>query len=260
MKFLLPVFSFAATLLGIESVAIAQAPPPGPPPRLSAKEAAPEDITGYWVSLVTEDWRWRMLNPAKGDITSVPLNREGRKAAEAWDPARDEASGDQCKAYGAPGLMRLPTRLHITWQDDNTLKVETDEGTQSRLFRFGTRPSQIQAPSLQGYSAAEWDISRPTNMGFLPPPAAAGKLPGSLKVVTTSLKPGYLRKNGIPYGANTVLTEYFTRTGEPGGNTWLILTSIVEDPQYLVSEFLTSTHYKKEPDGSKWNPSPCRAR
>jgi len=89
MKFLLPVFSFAATLLGIESVAIAQAPPPGPPPRLSAKEAAPEDITGYWVSLVTEDWRWRMLNPAKGDITSVPLNREGRKAAEAWDPARD---------------------------------------------------------------------------------------------------------------------------------------------------------------------------
>ena len=101
----------AAVLLA--SFAMAQ-PPAGPPPRLSAKDAAPEDITGYWVSIVTEDWRWRMLTPAKGDITSVPLNPVGRKAAEAWDPAKDESAGEQCKAYGAPGLMRLPTRLHIT--------------------------------------------------------------------------------------------------------------------------------------------------
>jgi hypothetical protein len=176
-----------------------------------------------------------------------------------WDPAKDEAAGNQCKAYGAPGLMRLPTRLHITWQDDNTLKLETDEGTQTRLFRFGARPPQGPAPSLQGYSAAEWDISRPTMMGFMPPPAS-GKLPGSLKVVTTNLKPGYLRKNGVPYSGNAVLTEYFTRTNEPNGTSWLILTSVVEDPQYLMGDFLTSTHFKKEADGSKWDPSPCQAR
>jgi hypothetical protein len=256
--------------------------PPGPPPRMSAKDAAPEDITGNWVSVITEDWRWRMMTPAKGDFTSIPLNAEGRKVTEAWDPAKDEASGNQCKAYGAPGLMRRPTRLRISWQDDNTLKVETDEGTQTRLFHFiekapaGMAPSlQVttpgggssmpakaaagQAPSLQGYSVAEWDISRPSMMGFaLPPPA--GKLPGSLKVVTTNLRPGYLRKNGVPYGADTVLTEYFTRTYEPNGDSWLLLTSIVEDPQYLASDFLTSDHFKREADGSKWNPSPCTAR
>ena len=242
------------------SFAMAQ-PPAGPPPHLSAKEAAPEDITGYWVSVVTEDWRWRMLTPAKGDITSIPLNPVGRKTAEAWDPAKEEASGEQCKAYGAPGLMRLPTRLHITWQDDNTLKVETDEGTQTRLFHFTGKLPQGQAASWQGYSAADWDVSHPTFMGFAPPPPpAGGKLPGSLKVTTTNLRPGYLRKNGIPYGAGATLTEHFTRTNETNGDSWLLLTSIVEDPQFLASDFLTSDHFKREADGSKWNPTPCQAR
>jgi hypothetical protein len=259
MKSQIPVRLVAAAALAIPELLVAQTPQPGPLPRVAAKDAAPEDIAGYWVSVVTEDWRWRMLTPAKGDVTSIPLNPEGRKVAGNWDPAKDEAAGNQCKAYGAPGLMRLPTRLHITWQDDNTLKVETDEGTQTRLFRFGGRPPQGPAPSLQGYSAAEWDISRPTMMGFMPPPASA-KLPGSLKVVTTNLKPGYLRKNGVPYSGNAVLTEYFTRTNEPNGTSWLILTSVVEDPQYLMGDFLTSTHYKKEADGSKWDPSPCQAR
>jgi hypothetical protein len=254
----------AAILLA--SFAMAQ-PPAGPPPRLSAKDAAPEDITGYWVSIVTEDWRWRMQTPAKGDITSIPLNPVGRKTAEAWDPAKDEASGDQCKAYGAPGLMRLPTRLHITWQDDNTLKVETDEGTQTRLFHFSVAAVggviAVAGPmsSRQGLSSAEWDVSHPTFMGFAPPPPpAGGKLPGSLKVTTNRLLPGYLRKNGIPYGAGATLTEYLTRTNEANGDSWLLLTSIVEDPQYLASDFLTSDHFKREADGSKWNPTPCQAR
>jgi hypothetical protein len=276
------LLSSAALVLPAFLQGQAQAPP-APPPRMSAKSAAPEDITGNWVSVVTEDWRWRMLTPAKGDFTSIPLNPEGRRVTEAWDPAKDEAAGNQCKAYGAPGLMRLPTRLRISWQDDNTLKIETDEGTQTRLFHFADQAAPTMAPSLeittpgaktatapakgtagmapslQGYSVAEWDISRPSMMGFaLPPPS--GKLPGSLKVVTTNLRPGYLRKNGVPYGGDTVLTEYFTRTNEPNGDSWLLLTSIVEDPQYLASDFLTSDHFKREPDGSKWNPNACQAR
>jgi hypothetical protein len=211
--------------------------------------------------VITEDWRWRMLTPAKGDVTSLPLNAEGRKVAETWDPAKDEASGAQCKAYGAPGLMRLPTRLNITWQDAETLKIETDEGTQTRVLHFKAAAPREQAPSLQGYSAAEWDIRRPGGLfGFAPPPPGAPKPPGSVKVVTTHLTPGYLRKNGVPYSADTVLTEYFTRTDEPNGDTWLILTSIVEDPRYIAGELLTSSHFKKEPDGSKWDPSPCQAR
>jgi hypothetical protein len=252
MPFRIAMFLVAAWMLQAQQ-------PPGPPPPRSAKDAAPEDITGYWVSVVTEDWRWRMMTPAKGDFTSIPLNPEGRNVTATWDPSKDQADGKPCKAYGAPGLMRLPTRLHITWQDENTLKIETDEGTQTRLFHFAGKP-KAQTSSLQGYSAAEWDVSRPTNMGFLPPPPPNGKLPGSLKAVTTYLTPGYLRKNGVPYSEDTVLTEYFTRTNETNGDSWLLLTSIVEDPKYLAGDFLTSDHYKKEADGSKWNPSPCRVK
>ncbi|HTA44053.1 MAG TPA: hypothetical protein VK789_16485 [Bryobacteraceae bacterium] len=269
------LLAFAAVLV-VAAPVFAQAPPAAPGPARSGRQGALEDITGYWVSLVTEDWRYRMVTPTKGDVGSIPVTPEGRKAAEAWDPAKDEAAGEQCKAYGAPGLMRRPTRLHITWQDDNTLKVETDEGTQTRLFHFGAEAPAKQASSLQGYSVATWDVSAPAGGGgggrggLAPgaPPAGRGGRgggpppgPGSMKVVTTDLKPGYLHKNGVPYGAKTVLTEYFTRTNDSDGTSWLILTADVEDGgQYIRGDFLTSTHYLKEPDGSKWDPSPCSAR
>ena len=241
-------------------------------PALTGKAGAPEDLTGYWVSIVTEDWRYRMVTPKKGDYASVPMTPEARKIADAWDPAKDEAAGEQCKSYGAAGLMRVPGRLHIDWQDDNTLKVETDAGTQTRLFHFGVNQAAQAAASYQGYSIATWEAPpRPQGPGAPAGGAAAqGSGPGatvqtpstggSLKVVTTHMKPGYLRKNGVPYGENAVLTEYFTRTNESNGDSWLIITTIVEDPVYLAQPFLTSTHFKKEPNGSKWMPSQCTSR
>src|ERR1700758_242784 len=110
--------------------------PNGPPP--TAKASAPIDITGYWVAFVTEDWRFRMVTPRKGDYQAVPMTPEARKIADAWDPAADEAAGNQCKSYGAAAIMRLAARFHITWQDDNTLRVESDAGTQTRLFHFNS--------------------------------------------------------------------------------------------------------------------------
>ena len=70
------------------------------------------------MSLVTDDWRYRMLTPPKGNVDYLPVTAEARRVADAWDPAKDEAAGEQCKAYGAVGVMRLPGRLHITWEDD----------------------------------------------------------------------------------------------------------------------------------------------
>jgi hypothetical protein len=244
--------------------------PAGPPP--AAKEAAPEDLTGYWVAVVTEDWRFRMVTPAKGDYASVPISPEGRKFADAWDPAKDTAAGDQCRAYGAGGLMRVPGRLHITWQDDNTLKVETDAGEQTRLFHFAppvtpvpgvvtkVEPPPGTQPSLQGFSAAEWQLApAPGGGGRGAPEIPPMQRGGSLKVVTTDLKLGYLRKNGVPYSANAKVTEYYSVTHEPNGDQWLIITTVVDDPLYLQQPFITSTHFKKEPDGSKWRPTPCTA-
>ena len=118
------------------------------------KDSAPIDLTGYWVSIVSEDWRFRMVTPPKGDYPNIPLNPEGEKIAKAWDPDKDEARGEQCKSYGAPNIMRVPGRLHITWANDTTLKVEMDGGTQTRLFRFGAVTPPAGAPDWQGFSRA----------------------------------------------------------------------------------------------------------
>ena len=225
----------------------------------TARAGAPIDLTGYWVSVVTGDWRFRMMTPPKGDYTSLPLNAEGRKTADAWDPAKDEAAGEQCRSYGAPALMRVPGRLHMTWQDDQTLKLETDAGMQTRLFYFG--PPQSPAGGWQGMSAASWEYLPAAVVDTLAfNRNAPDRSAGSLKVVTTRIKPGYLRKNGVPYSANAVLTEYFDRVTEPNGDSYLVITSTVEDPAYLNQPLMLSTPFKKQADASGWNPSPCAAR
>jgi hypothetical protein len=223
----------------------------GPPP--TPKAGALYDITGYWVSVVSEDWRFRMVTPPKGDYTGITLNAEGRKIAGAWDPAKDEAAGEQCKSYGAPALMRVPGRLHITWQDDQTLKVEADAGEQTRVLHFDPAQSGVEtgAGTWQGYSKAMWEMV-PVGRGVTPV--------GSLKVVTTRLKPGYLRKNGVPYSANATLTEYLDRVNEPNGDAYLVVTTTVEDPTYLAQPFLTASHYKKQPDSTGWRPTPCSTK
>jgi len=103
------------------------------------------------VSLVSDEWRYRMLTPPKGNVDYVPINAEGRRVAQAWDPAQDAATGGACKGYGPVGLMRLPGRLQITWQDPNTLKIDSDSGTQTRLFHMGENQAPAgHTPSLQG--------------------------------------------------------------------------------------------------------------
>lgn len=261
----LTFFGAAAALWMIAPVGVqAQFGPPPPQAPRPAKQVAPQDLTGNWVSIVTEDWRWRMVTPALGDFASVPLNPEGRRVGLTWDPARDQAAGEACKAYSAPAIMRVPGRLHITWQDDTTLKIETDSGTQTRLFHFG-KPNALNArakPTWQGYSAAQWE--QPVRGTGTPLPGLGATRQGtqgrSLEVVTTQLRPGYLRKNGVPYSANAELNEYYDLSKERNGDIWFVVTTIVNDPQYLAEPFVTSTNFKKEPDGSKFSPTPCSAR
>jgi hypothetical protein len=233
----------------------------GPPP--TARAQAPIDLTGQWVSIVTEDWRWRMVTPAKGDYASVPLNPEGRRVADTWDLAKDAAAGEQCRPFGAPALMRLPTRVRISWQDDTTLKVESDLGQQVRLLKFAA-PGPVPVSTAvtpaertwQGVSLAEWSktaVSRGLGFG-----GARGVAGGNLKVTTAQLKPGYLRKNGVPYSETTTVTEYYNRHDEPNGDVWFTVTTVVDDPRYLAQPFITSSSFKKETDTAKWNPTPCQ--
>ena len=211
------------------------------------RAAAPNDLTGYWVSIVTEDWRWRMLTPAPKDYASVPLTPAARAVADAWDPAADRANGNECRPYGAGGIMRVPGRLRVTWEDDDTLRVDTDAGTQTRLFHFGDFAPATE-PTWQGNAVASWEM-----VGATRGRPATG---GSLKVVTTGMKPGYVRWNGVPYSADAVVTEHYDRYSA-FGHEWLTVTTIVDDPQYFTMPFITSSDFRREPNGSKWNPTPC---
>jgi hypothetical protein len=224
--------------------------------------SAPIDITGYWVSIVNEDWRWRMVTPPKGDYASVPISPEGRKVADTWDASKDGS----CLAFGAANVMRMPTRLHITWENENTLKIDTDNGQQTRRLVFNKSSAPPAAKSLQGYSVAEWERPAPAGRGGGggggqgAAPAAAPVAPrfGNLKVVTTQLSGGWLRRNGVPYSEDTTMTEFFDRFAAPDKAEWLVVTTIVNDPKYLAQDFVTSTHFRREPGNAKWDPVPCK--
>lgn len=214
----------------------------------SAKAGALIDLTGYWVSVVTEDWRYRMVTPAPGDYQGVPMTPEARKIADSWDPAKEAASGDVCKSYGAPALLRVPERLHITWQDDETLRMDTDAGKQTRLFHFGNWKAPAGPPTLQGDSTAEWER-----------PSGRGSTGGSLKVMTSHLKGGFLRKNGVPYSDNATLTEYYDLIQEPNGDPLLVVTISTTDPMYLRQPFVITSQFKKQTSDAGWNPTACSA-
>jgi len=213
----------------------------------SARDAAPIDLTGYWVSYVTENWRYRMVTPAKGEYRRIPASPAAVPIINAWDPAADERAGNQCKSYGAAAIMSVPGRLHITWQDADTLQIETDAGTQTRILHFQRPTSAAGAPSWQGESVATWERATGPDSG------------GSLRVVTSNLRAGYLRKNGVPYSERATVTEHFDVTTFPDGTRLLLVTTIVDDPVYLNGPYVVSPHFKKESDGSKWEPTPCSA-
>jgi hypothetical protein len=233
------LLALAGVLAIIEPRALAQGRSGSP--SKPARQSAPIDITRNWVSYVTEDWRFRMITPPRGDYTRVPLTPEGRKLADAWNPQADEAAGQQCKVYGAAAIMRVPARFRIAWQDEQTLRIESDAGMQTRVFRFTASPPPRER-TWQGHSIANWDV-----------PAR------KLVVTTTNMRVGYLRRNGVPYSVDARVTEYVVLAPVGQSEQALIVTTVVDDPRYLQRPFVVSSHFKRDKDPSRWSPAPCVA-
>jgi hypothetical protein len=151
--------------------------------------------------------------------------------------------------------MRIPGRIRISWADDDTLKIDLDAGIQTPMIYF--KEPTTQGGDWQGVWRAAWMING--GRGEVPGGGPGGNAQvacqvGTLKVITTKMRPGYLRKNGIPYSDKAVLTEYYDRTDEPNGDSYLVVTGVVEDPTYLNQEFITSSHFRKQNDESGWSP------
>jgi hypothetical protein len=257
---ILPACALAAVcIIGQTALGQGRGRAPAEPPQ-PAEQAAPIDLTGYWESSVTEDWRWRMLTAPPGDYASVPLNPAGQAIAKQFNPAPYGSGWTEtidCRAYGAAGLMRMPTRVHITWTNPNQLQIQTDWGQQTREIYFNRRDVPRDAPSAQGHSLADWIIPQSgvgRGRGPRPKPVT-----GKLHVLTDNLVPGWLRRNGVPYGAHTQVTEWYQGFTDPTGKHWFDVTTQVEDREYLTAPFITSSDFRQETDGSKWSPHPCKA-
>ena len=235
------------------------------------QQFAPIDLTGSWVSVVTEDWHIRMITPPVGNFDGLPLTERAQEVARDIDLEQIESRGQACQAYGAGRIMREPGRLRISWADGDTLRIDTDAGEQTRLLHFDNIPAP-GAPSLQGLSIAQWQYAG----GFDPERALLNSgqvgsrglirgpsmemMGGKLYVETSNLSPGMLRKNGVPYSGEAELKEYFNTLREPDGTEWLIVTTVVRDPINLLVDYITSTNFQREVDDSKWNPTPCSLR
>jgi hypothetical protein len=225
----------------------------------AGRAGALKDLTGYWVSVVAEHWHLRMMVPPKGDTTLLPVNAEARRITAMWDPAKDEAGGEACRSYGAPTIMRVPGRLHIAWADDNSLKIDTDAGTQTRLLHFGAGEpggaSGVGRPVRARRRAGRATLWR-RGVARAHRREPRRRRPPRHDDETAA---GYLRKNGVPYSENATVEEFSTLFTEPNGDSWLVIDTIVTDPTYLTQPYVNSVAFKKERDGSKWDPTPCRA-
>ena len=214
----------------------------------SAREVAPIDLTGNWVSIVTEDWRYRILTGVAGDNEGYNLTELGTRVAESWDPAADEAAGEACKAYGAAGIMRQPSRLQISWENDNVLRIDTDAGMQTRLLKFGRAQDESGANTWQGVSNARWSTraqGRNTVIG------------NSLEIETHGMREGYLLRHGIPYSDQASMQEYYNLVTQDDGTEYLIVLSVVTDPVFLAAPAITSSNFRREADDSRWDPTEC---
>lgn len=244
---------FALCFVGINT-AVAQRGSSAEP--VSARDAAPFDITGYWVSVVSEDWRWRMLDAEPGDaLNGIPLNQAGRELAEAWV---SEDGMQSCLTFGGAGIIRYPGRLHIDWEDDDTLRIDFSAGEQTRLLHFNNESTQeSSASSLQGDTRANWYKERQTRgLGFGGPVRSFDG--GNLRSVTSNLQAAFLQRNGIPYSNQATIEDFYKVIDAPNGDRWLIITSVVTDPVYLQQHWITSTNFKYEENGDNWNPISCR--
>jgi len=220
------------------------------PATQGGRSAAPVDFTGYWVSIVTEDWIERMSPDSPPSGTGGARGLGGARGQPAPPPPANPP--EACRVYAAGGSLRVPGRLHITWADDNTLKVEMDAGTQTRLFHFNPTTPAPTEKTLQGYSVATWEVGGRGGGRGAPAGAPAARW-GSLNVSTTNLRGGYLLSSRSSYSDNSTLTEYFTRHTDFGVDYFTVTASLQDGPTTRV----TSSTFKKESDGSKFSPTGC---
>ncbi len=232
----MPRLSLLVGLLAASAAVQAQMPFPGS--NAGRVQSAPAiDFSGYWTGNMQEDGEERGAGPALVDYGGVPVNQAGRLWALSYDPSRLTSRYHQCDGYVAPYSMRAIGNTRVWEERDPHLQTliaihwysQTFEG--HRVFWMDGRP---HPPAYAAH----------TYMGF-----STGTFVGNaLRVETTHLKQGWLRRNGLPESDQTTLTEFFVRHGDH-----ITYTSVIKDPVFLSEPLTKTTDFYRQPsDPGAW--------
>jgi uncharacterized membrane protein YgcG len=219
----LPVLTFLAVMMLFSTPAFAQM-----------------DLVGEWANLFHEDAPERLGGPDIGDYAGMPLNEAARMKADAWNADVLSEPERQCIPHPADYSPRGPAMVQI-WKELDPLSRElvalrthiSWQGPERYIWMDGRpHPDEFAAHTWQGFSTGEW-------------------LGQVLKVTTTHLKMGWIRRNGIPRSDQAELTEYFHRHGN-----YLTWTVIINDPIYLTEPMVRSSDFVWAP-GQQVLTYPC---
>jgi hypothetical protein len=206
----------------------------------STNTLAQRDLSGMWAQRFHEDLPERGAGPEIGDYTGLPINDAARLRADSWDASKWTVPERQCEPHPADYGPRGPASLRITStvdpvsQDVIAWSVTVMWSLQQRTIYMDGRPHPpaIAQHSWQGFSTGEWE----------------GDM---LKVTTTHLKEGWVRRNGLPRSDKAVLTEYFIRN-----DNYLTLVTAIDDPVYLTEPLVRTSDWVLDP-GVRLSPFSC---
>ena len=212
-----------------------------------ARASAPIDLTGYWVAVVNEDWRYRMVTPAKGDYGGVRSRRKRCRSSTTGIRPQTRRR-EECKSWCRRGHAAAGSASHHLAGRHHT-EGRGGRGHANASLSIPGRPAAAGTPTWQGDSTAQWERGG----GRGAPPVG-----GSLTVVTRNMRPGYLRKNGVParerdrHGAfRPVAISWWPDARRHHGGRRSAVSTAATHRQLA---------FQRKADGSKWDPTPCSAR
>lgn len=201
---------------------------------------AQADLAGMWAQRFHEELPERGAGPEIGDYAGLPVNDAARLRADSWDAAKWTIPERQCEPHPADYAPRGPASLRIGRTVDPIsqdvvswdITIMWSLSYRSIYMDGRPRPSRYALHSWQGFSAGEWE----------------GDM---LKVTTTHLKEGWVRRNGLPRSDRATVIEYFIRNED-----YLTLATVVVDPVYLTEPLVRTSDWVQDP-GVQLSPFSC---
>ena len=193
------------------------------------------DLSGNWSPLMHEDWQERAPGPEAVDLLGMPVSDEARTRALTYTSSSLSLPERQCLYYPPHYLVMGPFGFSF-WSDTDPVTGEViawhispavDRAAHTIWMDGRPRPPEGALHTFAGFTTGEW---RGRN---------------TLRTVTTHVKEGYFRRNGVPSSDRAILTMEFTRYGD-----LLTVTAFMEDPVYLTEPWVISRTWRLDPNAN----------